>query len=425
MIFVYRAALAAYNGLVRLAAPFKSKAKLLAEGRQQTWNVLQAAFPPTTDARPVAWFHCASLGEFEQGRPLIEAFRQQFPHYRVLLTFFSPSGYEVRKNYEQADAVCYLPPDSAANARRLLNCVRPSVVFFVKYEFWHYYLHEIARRNIPLIGVSAIFRPEQLFFKPWGGFYRQMLHCFTHIFVQDSASLALLRQVGMERATLGGDTRADRVLAVLQQAARFPLVEQFAQGAPVLVIGSSWPDDLQAIGPVLRRFSAPLKVIVAPHEIGEENISHTLAAFEGRRTLRYTQLAPQADNPQLAKELAAAEVLVIDTVGMLSALYRYGQWAYVGGAFGDGLHNVLEAAVYGLPVFFGNRNYRKFQEALLLMQAGAAFAIANGQDFENELKKLYTQPERQQAARQAAARYVENAAGATQRIMHYCARLLA
>lgn len=407
MVFLYSLALQLYGLLLRLVAPFVPKARQWVDGRQDWQARLQQQLGP--DPAPRIWVHCASLGEFEQGRPLLEALRQQYPQHKLVLTFFSPSGYEVRKDWPGADYILYLPLDTAGNARAFVRLVRPELAIFVKYEFWYHYLAELRRQQVPTICVSAIFRPEQVFFKPWGGFFRRVLRQLTHIFTQDEASAELLRGIGITQTTVAGDTRFDTVVATAAAPAReLPIVAAFvADAAPVLVAGSVWPPDVDVLTPALRRWADELRVIVAPHEINEAHLAQVEAALPGR-VVRYSQ----AD----AATVARARVLLIDNIGLLRELYRAGDLGYIGGAFGKGLHNTLEAAAFGLPLLFGPR-YQKFREARDLIAQGTAVVVTTAEEAEAALQPLLTDPARRAELGRRAHAYVQREAGATGRIL--------
>lgn len=396
-----------YGLLLQLAAPFVPKAAAWVAGRKGLLPHLARTIG--ADPAPRLWMHCASLGEFEQGRPLLEALRQRRPALKIVLTFFSPSGYEVRKSWPGADYVFYLPLDTAANARAFLDAVRPELVIFVKYEFWHHYLTELKRRRISTVAVSTIFRPGQVFFKAWGGFFRRILACFTHIFTQNEASAELLRGIGLPQVSVAGDTRFDMVVATAAAPPRaLPLLEAFGRDrAPVLIIGSSWTEDLAVLTPLLRRYQHELRFIVAPHEVSEANLLAVEAALPGR-TLRYSRATPAA--------APNARLLLIDNVGLLSQLYRYGQFAYVGGAFGKGLHNTLEAAAFGLPLYFGP-TYAKFQEAVDLVALGCAFPVHTAEELLIAFGRLFYDEPARLRAQDAALDYVHEQAGATDRIL--------
>ncbi len=405
--FLYSLGLALYALLLRLAAPFNPKAAAWVAGRQGLLLRIEQALEAET--APRLWVHCASLGEFEQGRPLIEGLRRQYPSHKVVLTFFSPSGYEVRKNWAGADYVFYLPLDTAEHARQFVAAVRPALAVFVKYEFWYYYLRELREQRIPAVVVAAIFRPSQIFFKPWGGFFRKILTQLSYIFTQNEASAELLRGIGLERVRVAGDTRFDTVAATAAAPPRsLPLVEAFvADGVPVLVAGSTWPEDLPALAPLMRKHARTMRFVVAPHEVSETHLLEVEAAMPGL-TVRYSQATPAT--------VAEARLLLIDNVGLLSQLYRFGRFAYVGGAFGAGLHNTLEAAAFGLPVFFGPR-YERFQEAVALVDLGCAFSARSAQELEAAFDKLYYNEAARLTVQDMSLDYVHQHAGATGRIL--------
>ncbi|MCA8830700.1 3-deoxy-D-manno-octulosonic acid transferase [Hymenobacter pini] len=409
MRFLYSVGLYLYALLLRLVAPFVPKAAQWTAGRRGLLEHIRAAVRAET--APLVWFHCASLGEFEQGRPLMEAYAARYPKHKIVLTFFSPSGYEVRKNWPGAAYVFYLPLDTATNARVFLDAVRPQLAVFVKYEFWYYFLTELQRRSIPTICVSAIFRPEQMFFQPWGGFFRRILGRFTHIFTQNTESVALLQQAGIAQASVAGDTRFDTVVRTATAPPRsLPLVDAFTDDwAPVLIIGSSWPEDIAVLTPLLQQYLQELRFMVAPHEIGEANLRQVEAALPGQ-VVRYSQ----ADAATVAK----ARVLLIDNVGLLSQLYRFGHFAYIGGAFGKGLHNTLEAAAFGLPLFFGP-TYHKFQEARDLVELGCAFPVTSADELLTAFGPLYHREEARLHVQDLSLDYVHDHSGATDKIMHW------
>lgn len=364
------------------------------------------------------WVHAASLGEFEQGRPVIEAIRTEYPHARVVLSFFSPSGYEIRKDYDQVDEVCYLPVDTPRNVKRFLDSVQPDVALFIKYEFWYNYLHELKKRQIPTFLFSAIFRPNQLFFKSYGGFYRRMLFCFNEILVQNESSKQLLNSVGYSSATVAGDTRLDRVVQIAKQAKNYPEIEAFKGTDPLLVIGSAWPDDMEVLIPFLNQWEAPLKVIIAPHEINTEQIQQWQKALK-KHSERFTVYGLRfgVDGIPLDILHSPLDILFLDTIGMLASLFRYADFAYVGGAFKDGLHNTMEPAVYGMPIFFGQPYYQKFQEALDLLQLGGATTIATTQEFTTAFTEVYQNLKIRQQKAGICYDYVQKNAGATAKVM--------
>ncbi|MGB3618836.1 MAG: glycosyltransferase N-terminal domain-containing protein, partial [Catalinimonas sp.] len=348
--------------------------------------------------------------EFEQGRPLIEAYRARHPDHRVLLTFFSPSGYEVRRDWPGADVVGYLPLDGPTTARRFLSLVRPRLAVFVKYEYWYVYLRELRRRGVPTLLVSALFRPEQAFFRGYGGFFRQVLAQFTHLFVQDEASRTLLAAHGFENVSVSGDTRFDRVVAIADQSRNIALVSRFKGNSPLLVVGSSWPEDWALVRAAVAAHPH-LKILVAPHELRETDIGQMLAAPDLQPAVRYS--AADKTDP------AGARLLVVDRIGLLAALYAYADFAWVGGALGPGLHNTLEAAAHGMPLFFGDRNYEKFREAREMIAAGCAFAVGDAEQLAVHLSRLLGDPTERERLAEISRSYVRRNVGATGRIMAY------
>ena len=410
---IYNTGIYAFQTLLRLAAPFNPKARLWIEGRRN-WTTLLANKLAGNRA-PIVWFHAASLGEFEQGRPVIEAFRKQYPDYKILLTFFSPSGYEVRKSYGGADYVMYLPADTSANARQFVRLVNPKMAFFIKYEFWYNYLHELKAANVPIISFSAIFRPSQLFFKSYVGpasrFYRAMLYQFDHILVQNQESVDLLKKIGISNVTRAGDTRFDRVAQVAAAKQNIPLAAAFKNGQPLLVIGSAWPEDMNVLIPFLNAFNLPLKTIIAPHEIHDDEIERWRTQLT-KPSARFSQITET--------EVRNAELLFIDNIGMLSSIYQYGEFAYIGGAFKQGLHNILEAATFGMPLFFGPE-YRKFQEAVDLVNERAAFSVSNVAELKTSFASQYA--DSWEAARISRA-YIQRNIGATAQVMNVVKQLM-
>lgn len=378
----------------------------MVEGQSRTFGLLSAKMQPCGHGTTTVWIHAASLGEFEQGRPLIEMIKRNHPDWRIVLTFFSPSGYEVRKDYRSADAVCYLPFDTPANARRFLDLVSPQVAIFVKYEFWGNYLQQLSRRNIPTYIISSIFRPGQIFFRPWGGMFRRMLDCFTRIYVQDEPSRHLLASIGVHDVTVAGDTRFDRVTDILASCKLFPVVERFAASSPfTMIIGSSWQPDEEI---VISYFNSHpgMKLIIAPHEFDETRLKSIIGRIS-RPTVLYSK-ATEAD-------VASADCLIIDCFGILSSCYRYATAAYIGGGFGAGIHNLNEAAVYGIPVIFGPR-HEKFKEAHDLIECGGGFSITGNDDFNKLADRLTADPQFLAASGKAAGNYIKQHLGATRRI---------
>lgn len=389
--------------MLRLAAPFNSKASLWLNGRKDIFGEIQRQL--YGDESPKAWFHCASLGEFEQARPVIERFRGSFPRYKIVLTFFSPSGYEIRKNYSGADYVFYLPLDTKDNAQKFVDMVSPAIAYFVKYEFWFHYLNELHKKSIPAISFSAIFRHNQLYFKPIAQPYKNLLQSFRHIFVQDQASLELLEDHGFTNAEITGDTRFDRVAEIAAQRKEIPLASRFKGQSPCFIIGSAWEEDIRIFLPVLLAV-ADLKIIVAPHELNEKIFSSIERIAVS--CIRYSK----ADDYTIAEP----RVLIIDNIGMLSSLYAYADYAAIGGAFGSGLHNTLEAAVYGMPLFFGP-NHRKFKEALDLRRLEVAFSIQNQDDFRKKFELVFRNEENRLKLATRASRYVNEHTGASDKII--------
>ena len=432
---------------------FNKKIKKMWRGEREAVDLLKEKVDPTAK---YVWFHAASLGEFEQGRPLIEQLKATHPEYKILLTFFSPSGYEVRKNYEGADIVCYLPLDTIRNARRFLRAVHPVMAFFIKYEFWYNYLHILRHRGVPVYSVSSIFRPGQVFFKWYGRNYAKVLHCITHFFVQNEVSLQLLKGIGIDEATVVGDTRFDRVLQIKEQAKELPIVEAFkgingkgdackdelsedackgalsedackdnlsedackrvlsedackgdlsengCKGCKVFVAGSSWQPDEDIF---IRFFNdhSDWKLIIAPHVIGEDHLAYILDKLQ-MKAVRYTQATEQS--------AAEARCLIIDCFGLLSTIYRYGEIAYVGGGFGVGIHNVPEAAVWGVPVLFGPNN-KRFQEAQDLLACKGSFEVTDYDSFNTIISRLISDDKFRHQCGEASANYVKSRSGAT------------
>ena len=401
---------------------FNEKVRKMWQGEREAFRVLREKVDP---AAKYVWFHAASLGEFEQGRPLMEQMRREHPEYKILLTFFSPSGYEVRKNYEGADIICYLPLDTITNARRFLRTVRPVMAFFIKYEFWYNYLHILKHRGIPTYSVSSIFRPDQVFFKWYGRHYGRVLKCFTHFFVQNEQSRELLAKIGITEVTVVGDTRFDRVLQIKEQAKQLPVVEDFVGDAPkVFIAGSSWPPDEDIF---IRYFKEhpEWKLIIAPHVIGEDHLQQIEQKLEGWSVQRYTAppSAPegatsvlQQGNEAPSGAVEGARVLIINCFGLLSSIYRYADVCYVGGGFGVSIHNTVEAAVWGKPVIFGPEN-QKFQEAQELKACGGGLEIKGYDDFARIMDRLSADTDALLKAGRAAGDYVMGKAGATNKIL--------
>ena len=403
---MYEIAIYTYLWGVAITSLFSAKVRKMWRGDRETINILRREVDPT--ARYV-WVHAASLGEFEQGRPLMERIRREHPEYKILLTFFSPSGYEVRKNYEGADIVTYLPIDTRRNARRFLRTVRPVMAFFIKYEFWYNYLHILKYRNIPVYSVSSIFRPDQIFFRWYGRGYAGVLNCFTKLFVQNEESKQLLAGIGVNDVEIVGDTRFDRVLDIKAAAKQLPEVESFVGGRKTFVAGSSWLPDEEIFIPFMKNHP-DWQLIIAPHVIDEEHLQQIeqLLAANGRKAYRYTDLQEGRGSHLFG---GAPSALIINCFGLLSSIYNYGDVAYVGGGFGAGIHNTLEAAVWGVPVFFGPNNQR-FLEAQGLKSCGAGIEINDADCFADRMTKLMTDEAFLAETSAAAADYVRNQSGA-------------
>lgn len=399
----------------RVASWFHPKAKAFHYGRARQRVQLMEIFSLPVSG-PLVWFHCASLGEFEQGRPVIESLKAQRSDVRIFLTFFSPSGYEIRKGYPGADYVFYLPWDTHDNAEWFINLVNPTMAVFVKYEFWYHYSTILRKHQIPIVSISTIFRPEQIFFKPYGQLFRQILKTFSWFFVQNEASLSLLKNLNISTATLAGDTRFDRVAQIAELGEEVEIARTFKADQKLMVIGSAWPDDMSVLLPFMNAHRDRMKFIVAPHEISPAMLTSIERGFGGK-TARYTMAGTH--------EKQDAQLLLIDTIGLLSRLYRYGEYAFVGGGYKEGLHNILEAAAYGVPVFFGSKApYGKYQEAIDLTSKGGAFAVANT----SELTKVFEAMDRDESTYDQAAtvcrEYILKNRGATERITTYLLQTL-
>lgn len=387
---------------------FSDKVRKMWKGERNAVRVLREKVDPNAK---YIWFHAASLGEFEQGRPLIEQIRHDYPEFKILLTFFSPSGYEVRKNYEHADIVTYLPIDTVVNARRFLRAVHPVMAFFIKYEFWYNYMHILRHRNVPVYSVSSIFRDGQVFFQWYGREYAHVLKCFTRFYVQNEESRHLLSTIGINDVEVVGDTRFDRVIQIKQASKQLPIVESFVGGKDsdvnVFIAGSSWPPDEEIF---IKYFNehTDWKLIIAPHVVSEGHLQQIISLIKGKKVLRYTQ----ADE----KSAAEADVLIIDCYGLLSSIYHYGQVAYIGGGFGVGIHNVLEAAVWNVPVIFGPNN-KRFDEAQGLLANGGGYEISSYSDFNSIMDKFRTDSDFLHTSGETAGKYVRELSGATTKIL--------
>lgn len=402
---------------IAIASLFNEKVRKMWRGEREAFKILKQKVD--SNAKYI-WFHAASLGEFEQGRPLMERIRKDYPQYKILLTFYSPSGYEVRKNYEGADIICYMPVDTRLNAIRFLRLVRPVMAFFIKYEFWSNFLHILKHRNIPTYSVSSIFREDQVFFKWYGRNYAGVLKCFTRFFVQNEESKRLLEGIGITAVDVVGDTRFDRVLQIKEAAKQLPICEAFRTGVAssqsadvphhdfkVFVAGSSWPPDENIFIPFFNEHK-DWRLLIAPHVIAEEHLKLILSLIKGKKVVRYTQTTPE--------EAADADVLIIDCFGLLSSMYNYGDVAYIGGGFGVGIHNTLEAAVWNMPVIFGPNN-KKFQEAQGLLKSGGGFEINTYEDFSGLMSSLMNDETFLKQAGDKAGAFVAHLAGATDKVL--------
>jgi len=411
---------------IAIASLFNEKVRKMWRGEREAFKILKQKVDPSAK---YVWFHAASLGEFEQGRPLMERIRKEYPQYKILLTFYSPSGYEVRKNYEGADIICYMPVDTRLNAIRFLRLVRPVMAFFIKYEFWSNFLHILKHRNIPTYSVSSIFREDQVFFKWYGRSYANVLKCFTRFFVQNEESKRLLEGIGITDVDVVGDTRFDRVLQIKEAAKHLPICEAFRKGVAVsssssalssfdpekesrpnfkvFVAGSSWPPDEDIF---IRFFNEhkDWRLLIAPHVIAEEHLKLILSLLKNKKVVRYTQTNPE--------EAAKADILIIDCFGLLSSMYNYGDIAYIGGGFGVGIHNTLEAAVWNMPVIFGPNN-KKFQEAQGLLKSGGGFEITNYESFEGLMNSMINNPAFLKQAGDKAGAFVASLSGATGKVL--------
>lgn len=402
---------------IAIASLFNEKVRKMWRGEREAFKILKQKVDPNAK---YIWFHAASLGEFEQGRPLMERIRKDNPQYKILLTFYSPSGYEVRKNYEGADIICYMPVDTRLNAIRFLRLVRPVMAFFIKYEFWSNFLHILKHRNIPTYSVSSIFREDQVFFKWYGRSYAGVLKCFTRFFVQNEESKRLLEGIGITAVDVVGDTRFDRVLQIKEAAKQLPICEAFRTGVAssqsadvphhdfkVFVAGSSWPPDENIFIPFFNEHK-DWRLLIAPHVIAEEHLKLILSLIKGKKVVRYTQTTPE--------EAAEADILIIDCFGLLSSMYNYGDVAYIGGGFGVGIHNTLEAAVWNMPVIFGPNN-KKFQEAQGLLKSGGGFEINTYEDFSGLMSSLMNDETFLKQAGDKAGAFVAHLAGATDKVL--------
>lgn len=403
-MIIYSIGIYLYAGCINIASLFNKKARLLIRGHRQIFSTLQEQVDKSAS---YLWFHASSLGEFEQGRPLIERIHNKHPECRILLTFFSPSGYEVRKDYKGADIVCYIPFDTPLNVRKFLDTIRIEKAFFIKYEFWPNFLKGLYRRNIEIFSVSSIFRDNQLFFKWYGRGYAKALSYFKHLFVQDRHSKDLLRSIGIAEVSIVGDTRADRVIEVAAASRQFPIIEKFVNGSPTFIAGSSWPQDEELFIPYFLP-KRNWKLIIAPHEIHEEHLVEIEGRLNGRDCIRLSKATIEG--------ISGYDTLIIDCFGMLSSIYRYGHIAYIGGGFGVGIHNVLEAAVFDIPVLFGPNN-KRFREAQDLKRLKGGFEITDAYSFRILIDKFISDPAFLKKAGRNAGDYVRSSSGTSDRIL--------
>lgn len=407
MRFLYNTGIRLYCFLIWAVSFRNPKARKWLSGRKNLFEKIQKEVVP---GEPLLWFHVSSLGEFEQARPVIEGVRKDFPGYRILLTFFSPSGYELKKDYPMVDYVYYLPLDTPRNASRFLDIVHPDKVFFVKYEFWFNFLTELKKRGIPTYIFSALFRPSQFFFRPWGKWFRKALKAYTHIFVQNQSSAGILKKFGFENVSISGDTRLDRVAQIARAASRLPKLEQFCAGNKVIVAGSTWLEDEVLFVNYVNECTHKVKFVVAPHEVNEHSLERIISALKRPYILYSADSAPE--------QLKSAEVLIVDGYGYLVSVYRYAKVAYIGGGFTTGIHSILEPAVYGMPVVFGP-DYHKFHEAEEMIQLGAAHSISNYDELNNLFESYLNDPVRLENEGHFASQYVESNRGASEKIVRY------
>lgn len=407
MGILYRFFIRLYPLFVKLASPFNEKAKYWIKGRGKVFEKMKESINPDY---PLIWIHCASLGEFEQGRPLIEKIRENYPSYKILLTFFSPSGYEVRKNYNGADYIFYLPMDNRKNATQFFDIVNPNLILFIKYEFWFFYLNEAKKRNVPLLLISGIFRKNQPFFSKYGNFHRLLLSCFTHFFVQNEESFSLLKSIGFEEnITISGDTRFDRVIEIAEQFKPIAPVENFCKDSDVIVAGSTWSEDDTKLAAYANEKNR-VKFIIAPHNINKQRLNECLTLYKNAVLFSALSTLPASSN---------INTIIIDNIGMLSRLYKYATITYIGGGFGaEGVHNILEAAVYGKPVVFGPI-YTKFIEAVELVDIGGAISIDNTSALKATFDQLFKKNNDYLKASRASSNYVYSKKGATEKILQH------
>jgi len=406
MLFLYNIAIRFYYLFILFASLFNKKARFWIRGRKGLFEQIRSEI---NTGDHIIWFHCSSLGEFEQGRPVIEKIREKLPDRKIALTFFSPSGYEIRKNYTGAEYIYYLPPDTRKNAKKFLDLIHPEIAFFVKYEYWYHYLSILHKRGINTYLISGKFRSDQIFFRKYGKWFRKMLRLFHHLFIQDDDSASLLKSIGINNFTVTGDTRFDRVYAIARKAPDFPGIRKITTGHLTLIAGSTWPEDEEILVRFMNENKTELKYIIAPHEIHKTNIRHLQEKIR-LKTILYS--SPDK------KEIHNPDVLIIDTIGILSSIYQYGNIAYIGGGFGKGIHNTLEAAIFGLPVIFGP-NYKKFREAVDLINHHGGFSISDYHSFSEIIIQLIQNKKLLKTSGENARNYVRSGFGATDKIINF------
>ena len=412
-VLFYNIGIFFFNLLLVVASLFNEKAKKIIAGRKETWRKINRF--GKQNSKRVVWFHAASVGEFEQGRPVMEKLKTNFPDVAIVLTFFSSSGYELRKNYEGADLIVYLPSDSASNAKRFLESVQPSVAIIIKYEFWFHFINESKKLGVHLLSVSTILRASQPFFKFYGGLHRSMLRSFDHFFVQDENTHTLLHSIGVEQSTVSGDTRFDRVVEIAKVKKEIEAVKSFKGNEKLMVLGSVWPSDMEMLTPFISKYHKEIKFVIAPHNVEKKEVDDLVVKL-GLEVMRYSERETKNPEDYLT--------LVIDNIGLLSSIYGYADYAYVGGAFRKTLHNTLEAAVFGIPVFFGDDpTNQKFREAIELEKAGAGFAIPNADELTSKFQEVCLDEVRYEKVGKLAADYVRNNTGATEKIVRYLSEL--
>ena len=401
--FLYNIAILKIYGAIRLAAPFFARIKAFLHSREVN-PVPQLS---TKKVAPRILIHCPSLGEFEQGRPVLDQIKKQWPDSEILLTFFSPSGFEVRKNYSNASFVAYLPLDFPWAVRNFISRTSPDVVVMVKYDFWPNLIRILSENNIPIVAISCIFRPSQIYFKWYGSFFRNTLKKINHLFVQDSTSVDLLKSIGIENCSLVGDTRFDRVIEIKKQVSRFSSIENFLKDRPCVVIGSAWPEDLKVLYPAIKKYSSQIKFIIIPHKVDPASLKQIEKTIE-LPFIKWTSGFESEEN---------RNILIIDVIGMLSSVYQYAGLAYVGGGLGAGLHNILEPIVFEIPVFFGNKNYSRFREAKMLVELGAAFPVGNAVEAQAVIESWIRGESKMIKAGSIAGQFIQKNLGATDQIM--------